>query len=326
MESKAHYALIGTLVIIFLISVLAGILWLSGNNLDQEFDEYVVTFEGPIRGVQEAAEVRFNGIKVGEVSQIRLDPNDPNKVLVRLQVFEETPVDTQSFAQLEPQGLTGLNIIQLSSGGGNYPLLKEVEGARPPYGIDGRHSQIDNLLTGGGSIVESAQMALTSLLDAADEEAIADFHTILDNVAAITAEYRADPLTASRLKKTLDKIDQASLDVSASAISINQTSEGYKALLQSDVLPILSRTKELMESVDVTLADVRTVLGSTDSTVNTAEGTILAFQNGTLRDLEIASANLNELIYSLDRLADQLERNPSSVLVGEKRDLLELPQ
>lgn len=326
MESKAQYALIGTMVIIFIIAALSAVLWLSGSNLDQEFDEYVVTFDGPIRGVQEAAEVRFNGIKVGEVTTIRLDPDDPNKVRVSIAVFVETPVDTASYAQLEPQGLTGLNIIQLFSGGSEYPLLKDVPESRPPYMIAGRESQLDSLLTGGGTILQSAELALKRVTDAMDEPAIEDFKAILSNIEAITREYRDNPVTAARIEQTLANIDQASLDVSTASLSVDETALETRLLIQEHVTPILEKVSLTVDEVNVTLSEAQTLLTTSTSAAATAEGAVIEFQAGTLRELEVASANLSELLVTLTQLADQIERNPSALILGEKREVLELPQ
>ncbi len=326
MESKAQYALIGTMVMVFIIAALSAVLWLSGSSLDQDLDDYVVTFDGPIRGVQEAAEVRFNGIKVGEVTSIRLDPENPNKVLVYICVFEETPVDTASYAQLEPQGLTGLNIIQLFSGGSDLPLLKDVPGSREPYMVAGRGSQIDSLLTGGGSILESAEIALARLTDVMDEQAVGDFKKILSHVEVITREYSNNPLTAERIEQTLSNIDKASKDVSIASLSVDQTAQDGRDLMSEKVSPIIDEVSATIKLVDITLKDTQTLLATTNSTVASAEGAVLEFEAGTLLELETAAANLNELLVTLTQLADQIERNPSVLILGEKRELLELPQ
>lgn len=325
MESKAHYALIGTLVLAFIIAALSAILWLSGSNLDQDYDEYTVTFDGPIRGVQEAAEVRFNGIQVGEVTELRLDPDDTNKVLVKISVNESTPVDTASYAQLEAQGLTGLNIIQLFSGGTGYPLLKDMPG-RGPYIIEGRESQFDSLITGGGSIVDSAQQALTQLTGAMDEESIQNFKNTLANIEQITAEYSRDPLTATRIETTLAAIEQASADVSIASLSVDQTALETRVMIEEQVKPIVMRLNATITEVETTLQDTQVLLRSSLDVTGSTNALIQDLSNGGLQDLEVAAANLTELIDTLNRVALELERNPSSFIVGERKNVMELPR
>ena len=60
--------------------------------------------------------MQFNGIKVGEVSDIELDAQDPNKVIATAQVRSDTPVRVDTEASLEPQGITGVNYIQITAG------------------------------------------------------------------------------------------------------------------------------------------------------------------------------------------------------------------
>lgn len=326
MESKAHYALIGTLVVLFVIAAMSAIMWLSGSNIDQGYDEYIVEFEGPVRGVTEAAEVRFNGIKVGEVTQIRLDPDNPNKVLIRIEVFEETPVDVSAYAQLEPQGLTGLSYVLLYSGGSEFPLIKDQPNLRPPYLIEGRQSQIDNLISGGGNIVESVQTALNSVVQVLDDDSREDFRVILENIAAITSEYRESPLTTERIERTLAAIDQASADVSAASIAVDETARDTQIVINESVKPIIASVELTITDVRAAIADLRTLAGTTNTTVAGMGDSVNALNAGAIRDLEASATELRELLITLNRVAIELEQNPAKFIVGEKREVLELPQ
>jgi len=116
MESKANYAFVGLFVLAALAAVLSFILWFSSTEFDQQYDEYDVVFEGAVRGLSQGSEVRFNGLPVGEVIGLGLDINSSNSVIAKIQVQAETPIHIDSTAQLEPQGLTGLNYIQISAG------------------------------------------------------------------------------------------------------------------------------------------------------------------------------------------------------------------
>lgn len=325
MVSKAHYALIGALVLTFLVMAICSILWLSGDNYDQKVDSYVVTFDGPIRGVQEAAEVRFNGIKVGEVTNLRLDPNDTNKVLVDISVVQETPIDTASYAQLEAQGLTGLNIIQLFSGGSGSSLLKDIP-ANGPYIIEGRESQFDSLLTGSGSIMDSAQQALGQLIAAMDQQSIEDFQNILSHIEKITREYSDDPLTATRIEKTLAAIDQASEDVSIASLSVDQTALEGRELMDESIKPMLIRLETTIAEIETTLRDTQALMKSSTQLTDKGFDVVDQLSNNGLRDIELAAANLNELVATLNRVADELERSPAGFIVGEKKSVMELPQ
>lgn len=325
MESRAHFALIGTFVMVAALGILAMILWLSGAGPNQEFDEYIVTFDGPVRGIQESAEVRFQGIKVGEVTSIRLDPDNPNKVLVRIEVFKETPVDVKSFAQLEPQGLTGLSFVQLTAGGGNFALLKDQPG-RGPYFIEGKGSQLDNLLAGGGDILEMVQRTLSSFQNVLSDEAVINFNKILDNVEYITGSYREAPLDMGRINQTLDSIDQAAKDVSIASIAVDETARDAQELINNVLLPLATRLEKTMDEVDQTIAAYREVAGSANTLLINADGTLARIDGQIIRDLELAVIDLRATLQSITRLTEEIERNPSVFLSGKDRERIKVPQ
>ena len=185
MENRAHYALIGTFVLVALFAIIAFVAWLSSAQFDQQFDEYEVTFNGAVRGLSQGSEVRFNGLKVGEVRRLRLDPQNSSAVLVDIQVANDTPVDTKSFARLEPLGLTGLNYIQVFAGGGDTDLMRSLPDNEPRR-IEGQMSQLDTFLDDGGSVIESVQMALNRVNVVMSNDAIEDFQSILSNINTIT--------------------------------------------------------------------------------------------------------------------------------------------
>ena len=325
MESKAHYTLVGSLVLIFLFAGLAFVVWLSGSNLDQEFDDYVVRFEGPVRGLEQSSDVRFSGIRVGEVTRIRIDADDPKFVLVTIQVFEETPVDIKSYAQLEAQGLTGLNYIQLFSGGSDLPLVKYSD-ERKSYIIEGRRSQIDNLLYDGGSVVESVQMALNTILKTLDTESTQDFKQILSNIEAITSQYRQDPLTMNRIEKTLKNMDRAANDVSLASTSVDLTALETRVVINDEFAPLLKSLTRTVGELEQTIISARTMVDGTSELVDTTNGAVTDFSVGSLKKIEDATTELTQLLDTLNRVAEDLERNPTRFIIGQDREVLELPQ
>ena len=76
METKANYVLIGASTIIGLFLIMLFALWITTGDLRRGFNSYDVVFDDPVRGLTEGGEVRFNGIKVGEVESLRIDPDD----------------------------------------------------------------------------------------------------------------------------------------------------------------------------------------------------------------------------------------------------------
>jgi len=143
------------------------------------------------------------------VTRLRLDQTDTNVVLADIQVVSDTPVDTKSYARLEPLGLTGLSYIQIFSGGEEFPLLNELPG-RGPKRIEGQMSQLDTFLDGGGSVIESATIALKRVNSVLSAEAVLDFHTSDFDINKFNAMMASIAEAADSITETANSITNTS--------------------------------------------------------------------------------------------------------------------
>src|SRR3546814_20281963 len=92
METRAHHVLIGLFTVIVVVGALLFGLWLAKSSVDSEFKDYEVVFNEAVSGLSRGSAVEYSGIKVGDVVNLRLDPNDPRRVLARVRLSAETPV------------------------------------------------------------------------------------------------------------------------------------------------------------------------------------------------------------------------------------------
>src|SRR5258708_39065766 len=112
METRANHLLIGSFVLVLIAAIVGFALWLGKVHVDRAFSYYRIYFDGAVTGLSRAGDVRFNGVPVGTVSQIKVDPEDPQKVRVIVEVDPDTPIRTDTVAVLEWQGLTGAPLVQ----------------------------------------------------------------------------------------------------------------------------------------------------------------------------------------------------------------------
>ncbi|MDO8902802.1 MAG: MlaD family protein, partial [Phenylobacterium sp.] len=123
MEKNANYALVGLSTLILFVGLVIFSIWLARVAFARDYDVYDILFQGPVRGLSQGGEVHFNGIKVGEVTDISLDRTNPSRVISRIRVNSDVPIRVDSYATLEPQGITGLNYVQITAGTSTRPLL-----------------------------------------------------------------------------------------------------------------------------------------------------------------------------------------------------------
>lgn len=325
MENKANYALIGAFVLLALASVVVFVVWLTGAQYNQEFDEYTVEFSGPVRGLSPGSEVRFNGIAVGSVQSIRLDPDDPNVVLADIQVDPNTPVDTRSEGQLEPLGLTGLNYIQITSGGEQYPLLKtSVPRGTPRF--PGRADELSTLLEGGGTVVEQAQVAINRVNRVLSEENIENFSGILENLNRITGSLDVSEFDVTNVNDLVTDLRNTAQEFERTAEAFQETARSATALVDGDARQVMVSIEQTLDNLDATLATYRNVGGNVDELVVDVRDAINRLSNSGLTDLEETVDAIRRLVTSLGRVADALEQNPLGFITGSQEDVLELPQ
>jgi phospholipid/cholesterol/gamma-HCH transport system substrate-binding protein len=191
METKANYVLIGAATVIGALLIMLFAMWISTGDLRRGFNVYDVVFDDPVRGLTEGGEVRFNGIKVGEVESLRIDPDNTNRVIARIRVSADVPVKADSEAQLEPIGLTGVTLIQLSAGSVDAELLRPGVFGGPPPRIQGRGSQIDVIVARGEEVALRASEAMAAVRDLLTDENIARVTRIVQNLETVSDELAA---------------------------------------------------------------------------------------------------------------------------------------
>ncbi len=86
METKANYILLGAATLIGAVLIMLFAMWMANSEFRRGYNEYDIVFNDPVRGLAEGGEVRFNGIKVGEVQTLRIDPQNTSRVIARVRI------------------------------------------------------------------------------------------------------------------------------------------------------------------------------------------------------------------------------------------------
>lgn len=116
MEIRAPYVIVGAFVLAAIGAVFGFVYWLNNVGGLGKREIYRVQFDAPVSGLLVGAAVLFNGIRVGEVTELRLPDDKPRSVLTTISVSAATPVRRDTKAGLEFQGLTGVPVIALEGG------------------------------------------------------------------------------------------------------------------------------------------------------------------------------------------------------------------
>jgi phospholipid/cholesterol/gamma-HCH transport system substrate-binding protein len=303
MERNANYALVGLISTILLIAMIVFIFWLTNFALSAKYDTYNVVFHGPITGLSRGGDVQFNGIKVGEVTDIQLDAQDPNQVIAKVRVRSDTPVRQDSTASLEPQGITGVNYIQITAGTTAKPMLKSVTPPGEIPEIQATPGTISSLLSGGGTVMQRAVDTLERINRVLSDHNIQKASAIFNDVQAVTAELRQRKAIIADADRALQSADQA-------AQQIRDLAKSSQGLVDSDGKRTLSKISDAAAEIQGAAADVRVVVAR-------LKGPTSDFANSGLPQLTSAIASLQTATENLDRLIEEVEQNPRGFLNKE---------
>jgi len=326
MESKANFAVIGAFVLVTLFGFVAFLAYISGRQFDDVYDHYIVEYITPPRGISVGSEVRFNGLKMGEVTKTILDKDDPGKVLVYIQIQAETPVHIDSYAQNEPLGLTGLSYIQLYAGASGQRFDFVALGEEMPH-IEGRGSTFDNLLGGSESVIDNVNLALSRAVAVLDPKAAEDLHGVIANFNTITGKIADVDMSSERVEEFFQVIEQAALDFSTASLAIDTTAKDVSKFLEGDgVTNVLAQAEKTLKAAETALNEYTLLATDGRALSEEARQIIEQFSATGLQDLSLAMADLKTLIDSLNRVSENLERSPLEFLVGQEKEIMELPQ
>lgn len=307
MENRAYALITG----VFVIAIAAGIViwanWLAGRPVQRA--KYRVVALYPVTGLNEQAQVRYRGIDVGRVTKIQLDKNNPNRILIDIEVNKDVPISRGTYAQLGMEGITGIAYVHLL---GNY-----VAGEAPPKGRDGvpeihlRPSFLDTLADNAEAVLRDGRALLAELTKLVNEENRTRISSSLAHLDTLLSKLETQ--LPGFVERTDERV-QAWLN------------EKNRRNVEDTLANLKSATQELPALVGETRALVRDARAlSAQASELAAQATALAHDSrGAVHDVrDTTLPKVNALADSVERsarrvgdLAEELERDPHSLIWG----------
>jgi phospholipid/cholesterol/gamma-HCH transport system substrate-binding protein len=314
METRANYVLIGAATVAAIVLAMIFALFLTGREFNRAYSFYQIEFEGPVRGLARGGEVRFQGIKVGEVVHLEIDPSDNSKVLAEVRVDGKTPVKADSIGQLEPIGITGVNLIQIVGGDKDLPILRQQLG-RPLPRIRGEASEIDKILGVSGDIAEQTSRALSRIQALLSEENVTRVSGIVADLKSISGQIEQQRSMAKNANDALAGLASASQSFTRTATSIEKLSEETR-----------TQTGGLVSKANDTLEAYRMAAVRGEMTLARTEEAAAIAAEQSLPDIALAAQDMRRLAATLENLAVDIERNPNQFVVGADKPTVKVRQ
>lgn len=312
MEIRAHHIIIGIFTIGVFALALGFMLWLAKAGATRTDAMYDIVFTESVTGLSKGSLVQYNGIKVGEVAQLRLAPDDPRKVLARIRVDGGTPIRVDTRAKLGLLGVTGLAFIQLSGGApGSAPLVPTK--ANPIPRIPSDESALSKLFASGSDIVTSANDMLLRINKIVSKENVARISSMLENVDEITSTV-ADQ--RKELGTALHQLGEATTQLNKTLITLDTMANTTNELIGKDAHNVLVAVQQALENVDK-------VTGAASGLLNDNRAAINSFSNQGLRQIGPAVSELRDTLRSFKQLTDKLGTSNNPLLGGDQPEEFE---
>ena len=304
METKVNYTLVGAFVLVLGSALIAGTLWLaSGGGFQKKYDPYLALVGESVAGLNLNAPVKYRGVDVGKVRDIRLDPKNPEQVRLIFAIERGTPIKEDTVAVLKTQGLTGIAYVELDGGSLASPVLHAVVPEEYPV-IRTKPSlsaRLENVLTTVLAKLDSTSDNVNKLFSA-------------ENLAALKSTLADLSTIAGTLAARKDSIDTGI----AGASRTFQSSARLSAQLEAQLGPMIERVGRSADAVQKMGDEVAKASESAGKSANSVGGDIKQFTANALPELQRLMGELSVLASSLRRLVDETERNPRGFLFGRK--------
>ncbi len=305
METKVNQTVVGAFVLVLGAAGIAAVLWLGSGRLSQkEYRPYLAYFTESVSGLNLHAPVKSRGVAVGSVREISLDPTNPERVRLLLEVEKGTPVKEDTVAILGVQGLTGIAYIELSGGTRDSPVLQAPPGELGP------------VIHTGPSLMRRLDTAGTMLL--------ADLDETTRNINDVL-----DPETRAALRAAVADLRQVTRAIARHAADLEAVMAGTAVVARNGAqasadLPRLVGRVEASAAAVERMAEAmaqagRSATSALDGVQAAATGTSAAVQRlegEALPEVGRAVDELRALTASLGRVSRELERNPGVLLQG----------
>jgi phospholipid/cholesterol/gamma-HCH transport system substrate-binding protein len=304
METRSNHVLVGGVVLALLVALLVFIVWLAGFNTASN-QRYDIFFKTSVDGLAKGSPVNFSGVPVGKIEEIKLLPDSPEFVRVRIAIDQDSPILQGTTATIAGIGFTGVSQINLDGAVSGAPPIVEPG----PYGvpvIPTKPGALGELLNSAPELlnrISTLTERLTELLDDKNQKSISGILASVDRLSHDLAN--RGPEIAAAIVQLKTTMEQAGL----AAERVGNLAETTNGVMTSDVKPAMANLNKATTAAQHTLE-------SLDAAVTDARPGIKAFSTQTVPQINQLARNLAEMSEALGAISTKLDRGGAGAVLG----------
>ena len=278
----------------------AAVIWVGASKYFEKGARFVTYFDESVQGLQRDSAVKYRGVDVGRVEEIRVAPdNRLIEVVMKIRLRDDVEKDT--VASLKVAGITGIVFVELDRRDPDEPDLSPRLAFASEYPIiPSKPSQIRQIFSGIDEILEKIRQV--------------DLEGISKSVTR-SAKAAEDLLSGPRTQKVVANLESISANLDLTAARVEKiTAEGRLEGIAGEARAALAEARSLIAETRDEIKALR--LAETAEKANRAVDHLARTSRTTARDVQVMSDNLRRASETLERLLERLESNPSDLLFG----------
>jgi len=310
METRASYILVGGFVLGLIAALIAVAIWLTGIELGHKPKKYLTYFTGDVTGLGIGSPVRYRGVPMGTVQDIRLDPDNVERVRVLMELSTDSPIKQDTMSEISLQGITGVAFVQLTGGTQAAPPLVSKSGEIPviksnPSFLQSVIGQLPQFLGKAVSIAER----ISDLLNQKNLNAVS---ATLANMQKLSESLQSDKGDLRQLlregRSAVNALRDASVEIKAITGQVNQK-----------IGPLFVASEKTLADISTAAATVKNITADIQALVNDNRGPLRDFSQSGLYEFTQFISEARVLVDSLTRLINRVERDPQQFLFGDSQ-------
>jgi phospholipid/cholesterol/gamma-HCH transport system substrate-binding protein len=311
MEREANYAAVGAFVLIVALIGALFVYWYSDSREHRSYDRYEIYFEGSVSGLERGAAVRYLGVGVGRVVTMNVDPRDPSRVRVVVDIDSSTPISDRTVAQLSLQGVTGLLFIDLQQDRSRKPPVAAVPSYKYPV-IRSVPSQFDVFLASLPELVAKATDVVQRVGRLMSDQ----------NLAAVSSSLGNLRTASTGLPQTLQELSSLITDLRGTARELTDSARSTRKMVDElgpDAVGTVKRLQTVADNLAKASAEI-------DRIVAENRQDIRSFTRDGLPEIERFVREGRAAAQDIRALSNSLRENPSQLLYQPSDRGVEIPR
>ncbi|KTD25604.1 MULTISPECIES: MlaD family protein [Legionella] len=297
MEAKTNYTMVGLAVLILAGALVAAGLWLSVGFNQKKYYTYAVFMREAVSGLSEQSPVKYNGVKVGFVSKIELNRQDPRQVEILLNIEEGTPITVSTMATLISQGITGNTYVGLSATSSDLTPLRAAP--NQPYPIipakPSLFNQLDKVLKEVSVNVNKVSLKISQVFS---KENVDNLHRTLANIRSFTDVLAKNGSSINHSIKSAEIFLHNSADVS------------------DDFPEIVTDLKSGLKKFSKMATSLATAGDKVSTTMESGKTAIDKISQQTVPPVITLVRRLDVIAANLEKISKQMRQNPAVIIRG----------